>query len=226
MAAPTFIQEAETAWDTTTTPKTTGSVTCNAADTLVAFSIADFSGDVPTITNSGAALTWSLQQDAGVTGSFCRVRMWTATMDSTRALTFTFALTGGGQFGGSVLTFRDSTGVGASSSTNVATAAPTLNITTTQANSAIVVANGDFTAITGARTWRAGAGTFTETTFFAATNYTAFGGYHADAGAINTYAVGMTAPSPQTYTIAAVEVLGTGAVAPIIYTGVRLRYRA
>jgi hypothetical protein len=213
MPAPTLIQEAETAWDTTTTPKTTGSVTCNSGDTLVAYSIADFSGDVATITNSGAPLVWTLQKDAGTTGSFTRVRIWTATMDTTRAITFTFALTGGGQFGGNVFTWRTTGGIGASSSTNAAAGAPTLNITTTGVSSAVMVVNGDFTASSGARTWRTGAGAFTEQTFFAATNYTAFGGYHANAGAINTYAVGMTTPTPQDYTIAAIEILGVSAAA-------------
>ena len=113
-------------------------------------------------------------------------------------------------FGLNVLTFRSSDGVGASSKDNVASGAPTLNLTTTQANSAIVVANGDWSATDGAsRTWRTNAGALTEKTYdFQSAQFTVYGGYHADAGAIATYAVGLSAPGAQKYSIAAVEVKG------------------
>jgi hypothetical protein len=98
-----------------------------------------------------------------------------------------------------------------------------LNLTTTAANSTIVVANADFTAGTGARTWRTGAGALTETTFATvAAAYTVYGGYHADAGPIGTYAVGLTAPS-QTYSIAAVEIKSSVPGSALIPRAMRLR---
>ena len=89
--------------------------------------------------------------------------------------------------------------------------APTLNLTTTQANSAIVVANVDWTAVDGAsRVWRTNAGMFKSRPIqFVSPNYTVYGGYHADAGALGTYAVGLSAPSTQRYVIGAVEVKGS-----------------
>lgn len=214
MAAPTFIQEAETAWNTTTTPKTTGSFSIEASDVLVAFAITpDNLAQVSTPTNSGAALTWTLQQQVAVT-SYTHTSVWTAIGDSSRSITVSFTRTGTNLvFGGNVLTFRGSDGVGASSKTNVdePTNGPTLNLTTTQANSAIVVANGDWDALDGAsRTWRTNAGALTEVSYFRNTvDYAIYGGYHANAEAIGTYAVGLSAPTTQKYSIVAVEVKGT-----------------
>jgi hypothetical protein len=81
----------------------------------------------------------------------------------------------------------------------------------------------DFAVGTGARTWRANAGALTETTYSAATNMTVYGGYHADAGPIGTYAVGLSLPVGQTYSIAAVEILSLES--PIALTSRRVRTR-
>ena len=107
---------------------------------------------------------------------------------------------GGAFFGGTVLTFRGASGIGASAKANVdLLTAASLNITTTQANIAIVVVNGDRRAVDGtSRAWLTGAGAFTEQTYFHdAGQYTVYGGYHADAGPIGTYTVGLSAPTRQ-----------------------------
>ena len=213
VAAPTFIQEAETVWSNTSNPKTTASFDVLLGDVLVAFSVIENSGSAVGI--SGGSLTWTLQQS--VTASFyCQLFLWTAVVDADKSMSVTFTRSGNTYyFGGNVLTFRGSDGIGNSSVTNVASGAPTLNITTTQANSAIVLTNGDWNASDGAsRVWRTNAGALSETSYFRnTTNYAIYGGYHADAGAINTYAVGLSAPSGQGYSIAAVEVLGSAAAA-------------
>lgn len=216
MSAPPLIQESPTSvWNTAATPKAAASaLSIQAGDILVGCAVADFSGDVLSISNSGAALIWTPKVDAGTTGSFCRIRMWSAVGDSTRSLTVSFADASGGTFGGDVYQFRSSDGIGNAWSTNAAAGAPTLNVLPTQINSAFVVCCADFTAITGARTWRTGAGAFTEKVYQPVTNYTAFVGYHPDVGAIATYAVGLTAPAPQDYTLGAVEVRGTTVVVP------------
>jgi hypothetical protein len=208
-AAPTFIQEAETVWNNATTPKTTASFNVQAGDILAAYAITNQNAGSATLGISGGSLTWTLQQRVAVS-SYDEVAIWTTTVDSDKSMTVSFTCNGTYYFGGNVFTFRGSDGVGASSKTNIASGAPTLNITTTQAKSAVVVTNGDWVPVDGAsRTWRTGAGALTEQTYsYVASNYTVYGGYHADAGAVGTYAVGLSAPTGQKYSIVAAEVKG------------------
>jgi len=232
MAAPSFIQEAETAWNSSTSPKTTASFNVVAGDILAAFGVVDDSGNPANWagTFSGGSLTWTNREIVSVS-DYCHLQIATATVDADKSMTVSFTRTAGSStawFGANVLTFRGSDGVGASAKTNVASGAPTLNLTTTQANSAIVVANGDWVAADGAsRTWRTNAGTLTEQTYFRdSARYTVYGGYHADAGAVGTYAVGLSAPSGQKYSIAAVEIKGTaaaGGVVPVLMRQYRQR---
>lgn len=222
MSAPAFILEAETVYNTATTPKTTAAFNVLQKDVLVAYAMTDSEATTVNISNSGAALAWTLQQAVLVTG-FSWLGLWTHVVEQSRAaVTVSFAGVGGGFFGGDVLVVRGSDGVGASSKAN-GSGAPTLNITTTRANSLVVVPNVDFAVGAGARTWRTGAGALTETTFANATNMTVYGGYHADAGPAGTYAVGLSAPTGQTYSIAAVEVFGQ--VPPVVTRFYRMRFR-
>lgn len=211
---PIFIQEAETVWNTLTT-KSTASFNVLASDVLVAFSIMEGwntgSGNTSRTTAiSGGSLTWTQQQLVQVT-DYCHLYIWTAIVDSNKSMTVTFTISGLSilDFGGNVLTFRGSDGVGASSKTNVLSGNPTLNITTTAANSTVVVANSDFLAADGAsRVWRTNIGPLNEQTYaFISGRYTVYGGYHTDAGTTGTYAVGLTTPS-QKYSIVALEVKG------------------
>ena len=213
MAAPSFIQEAETAWNSTTSPKTTASFNVVAGDILVAFAAVEngLEGSVALTHTGGAGMPFTAKQTLVPTpaGNWAWLWLWTSVVDSNKSMTVTFTRAGSNWFGGNVLTFRGSDGVGATSGTNT-TGAPTLNLTTTQDNSAIVWALVDFAAAAGTRTARTAAGAFTsQTAFLDAAHYGVYGGYHADAGAIGTYAVGQSAPSGQTYAIAAVEITGT-----------------
>lgn len=223
MAAPSFIQEAETAWTDdadTVASVATASFNVLAGDVLAAIGITGDNVGV-TLTIAGGSLTWTQQQAVAV-NAYCWVAIWTATVDSDKAMTVTFTRSadpGGAIFyGGNVFTFRGSDGVGASNKTNVASGAPTLNLLTTQANSVIVVANSDWTAADGAsRTWRANAGAFTEKTYFRdSSQYSNYAGYHADSGAVTTYAVGLSAPTGQKYSIVAVEIKGTAGGQPAV----------
>lgn len=225
---PVFVQEAETAWDSETSPKTTSSFNVRAGDLLVAYAMVEEGTNANRLGISGGSLSWTLREEVS-TQSYSGLAMWTATVDADKSMTvdFTVDCTGGFcAFGGNVLTFRGTNGVGAAESTNAADGAPSLNVTTTQSDSAIVVANADWEAGNTSRTWRANAGTLTEQTYQAvASTYTVYGGYHADAGAAGTYAVGLTAPNSQDYSIGAIEVLGTtstsvlDAVEDILYWG-------
>lgn len=214
MAAPTFVTKYETVYSDATTPKT-ASVTVGAGDTLVILGYVESDGDTLS-TPTGGGLTYTLQQAVGVS-QYTRVYVWTAPSVSGQTFTLSIAKVGatGLFFGFCAYRFSGSSGIGASNKTNVASGATTLNLLTTAANSAIVVGSGDWVPQDGAsRTWRTGAGALTEQTYFRdASHYALYGGYHADAGAINTYAVGQSAPAAQKYSVVAVEVLGSAAAA-------------
>jgi hypothetical protein len=164
-----------------------------------------------TLAVSGGSLTWTQRQVVSV-ASNCWVSVWTATATSSTSFAVTFTRTGATSvfYGGNVLTFRGSAGVGASAKTN-STGAPSLSLTTTAASSAIIVANADWNAVDGAsRTWRTGAGTLSEVSYFRdSAQYTLYAGYHADAGAAGSKTLGLTAPTGQKYAIVAVEVQGS-----------------
>lgn len=212
---PTFQAEYETAWNTTTTPKTTASVSVQTGDVLVAYSIVEDHSSAPSV--SGGSLTWTLAQEVNVT-NFTRVALWTTTATSTTSFTVSFARTATAKnFGGNVLVFRGSDGVGASNKTNT-TGAPSLSLTTSFANSIIVCVVGDWDADDGStRTWRtvngitpvAGGTPTTEPTYQnIASTYTVYAAYYTNAGAAGAKTVGLSAPSAMTYSIAAVEIRG------------------
>jgi hypothetical protein len=123
-------------------------------------------------------------------------------------------------WGFNVLHWRDSDGVGASSKTNVTNGAPSLGLTTTTDNAAIVVLNSDWAAVDGtSRTWRSVNGSAaTENTYFRDSSwYGSYVGRHPDAGTAGSKTVGLSAPGAQTYSIIAVEVKGAagGGAAPV-----------
>lgn len=206
--APQFIQEAETAWNTGTDQKTTASFDVQAGDVLVAYSMAE-NCCVDTVSISGGSLSWTNEETIQEV-SYTQLYLWTTTVDTDKSMAVTFDRAGSTyQFGGNVLTFRGSDGAGSATSTYVLNGAPTLDITTTATNGAIVVASGDWEADNdSSRTWRTDAGPLAEQTYYyGAGVYTVYGGYHADAGNPGTYAVGLSAPGSQRYSIGAVEVL-------------------
>lgn len=211
MAAPTFVDDQETVWNTTTTPKTTPTRTTTTGDVVcVAGGSAD--GATPLSTPTGNSQTYALAQSI-VIASYCTAYAWTYTETAGANYGVTGSRTGTAfMWGINAVRFSGSDGVGASSKTNVASGAPTLNITTTQANSAIVVMVFDWTATDGAsRVWRTVNGAAaTELSYFRnTTDWAAYVAYHPDAGAIGTYAVGLSAPGAQKYSIIAVEIKGT-----------------
>lgn len=210
--SPVFVQESETVWDTTAN-KTTSTFDVLGGDVLVVYTITEgyITNQPAAITVSGGSLSWTNQQTVQV-DQFSWVAVWTATVDEDKSMAITLTSSGDHTplFGGNVLTFRGSDGIGASSKTNDYIGSPSLGITTTQANSAIVVVNGDWAANDGSsREWMTNAGAFSETTYYADVGvYVAYGGYHASAGTIGTYNVGLNLPDFQKYSIIAVEVLG------------------
>lgn len=207
--APAFVGEHEvSSWSTTTSTKSTSSFSVQTGDVLVAYGLSEDSGITESV--SGGSLTWT-QRQADLTANYGAAYVWTATATSNTTITVTFTRTAGSnRYGGNVLQFRGSSGIGASAATHNS-GAPSLALTTTEAHSAIVVASVDWNAVDGsARTWRTGAGSLTEQTYFYVSGqYTGYGGYHADAGSAGAKTVGLSAPSGQKYATVAIEVKGT-----------------
>lgn len=208
---------ATASWSTSGTSKTI-SITPSAGETLVMYGgTAFFNTRINTAPTDTSGLTWTARQVIEVSNQ-APAYLWTSSqVVSTGAITITLALSSnsGEDWGARCLRFSGSSGVGAGNNTT-GSGAPTLNVTTTAANSAIVVFNNDVNTVSGTgRVWRTNAGTFTELDY---TNVNfgiaIYGGYHADAGAINTYAVGLSAPTGQGYSIVAQEIMGTAAAAP------------
>lgn len=205
---PTFIQVYLGATPSTTSPKTV-SITVAVGDTLVAYgSTADSTTTLSTPTG-GTGITWTLQSSVvGFTNS-ANCYMWTAVMATAQTFTFSLTRTGSASFdfGFFVLKFSGVGGFGTPAATHITTTgAPTLNLTTTHANSAIVVGDVDWVPASGTPAWRANFGAFTqECSQFVSGNMGQYGGFHANSGAPATAAVGMTAPAGQTYSIIALE---------------------
>jgi hypothetical protein len=214
MAAPTHVANYVTVFNSNASPRSQ-SITTAVGDRLVVVAATE---DTATTlgTPTGGGLTYSLAQSVSPGASFSRVYIWTAT--ATAASTFNVDITaaGGGQFGFAVVRHSGSNGFGNSAGTSNASGAPSLALTTTAAESAIVAINADWNAGAGARTWRT-INSITPTLantlefVYAATgNYTAYAARWNDAGTAGAKTTGLSAPTGQKYVIAAIEVLGTG----------------
>ena len=132
ITAPTFVGEHEvSSWTTTTgTVKPTSSFSVTAGDLLVAYGGTADGPVTEAISSSGVSLTWTLRQSSTATG-YAPSYVWTATAPSSGSVTVRFTRTGNyGSYGGDVLQFRNSAGVGASAITT-GTGTPSLGITTT-----------------------------------------------------------------------------------------------
>lgn len=215
MAAPTFVAEYESVWNTTTTPKTISVTT--AVDDVLALGIMVENGaggvDAPT---GGTGLTWTLRQSIDIDINWCTTVVYTAVATTAETFTLSSTITGSGAFWGfNCLRWSGSDGVGASAKANVSGAAPSLALTTTGANSAVATFNSDWNAADGAsRTWRNGE---TEQTYFRdAARYTVYAGRWNDSGAAGAKTLGLSAPAGQKYSIAGVEILGSAGGAPAI----------
>jgi len=200
------------------TPTHTMSVTTAIGDRLVAWaSMADNACTVATPTG-GTGLTWNVAAILNGTASFAGSYLWTAG-PCTAAETLTLSASKSGGSGTFMWAFgcerfSGTSGFGGTITASNASGAPTANLVVAKANSAVVVVDGDWNAgATTGYTWRTGAGAATDLLIDIDTStsstLTCYVGYHANAGAAGTYAVGLTAPTAQKYSIAAVEVQGT-----------------
>ena len=221
---PTFIADMEgtSGWTTSTTPKTTAAFSSAVGDvwaqaTVCASDAATFA--VPT--NTGTAQTFTAR---GVvdSGSYCEVESHTAVVANVlTSQTVSVARTVSGELNNqTVVRFSGSNGIGATPAgvAEADNASASLDITTTGANSAVVVFIGDWDAADGtSRTWLTvnsitpTAGNGFELTYFRdSANYSVYVAYYPDTGAMGVKSVGLSAPTgANKYSIVAVEVLGT-----------------
>ena len=222
MAAPTYVAEYATTFNSAASPKTAmNAVAINSGDVLVGVSANEDAGGVDYlgITEDGAA-SWTLQQNyTTVNYTGIEANTYVATTNETLTVTIT---NGGNYFGGNVIRFSGSDGVGASAKAQGASGSPSVAITTTQANSAIVAICGDWNAISGTQTFTMDG---SSSGWTALTDYPGDGahygvaiGYIGDAGAAGSKTIAMSAPTGQKWSIAVVEVKGTagGAAASLV----------
>jgi len=216
MPAPTYVQDVDTIFNLSTTPKVTAAFDVLAGDILVAWIVvADDNGSDDNAAIAGGSLTWGTAIQRVKVNQFTEVTIFSAVVDSNKNMTVSFSIAGlpSALWGGCCITFRNSNGIGASNKNNQNLAAPNVTLTTTQDNSAIVMANGDWAAIGGGRTYvTTDAGAFTETAAFPGDglNYGAYGGYYPDAGAAGLKNLGLSAPgATQKFSLAVVEVKGS-----------------
>jgi hypothetical protein len=201
--APVFIGEYETAWNSATSPKNTPSIAVQPGDILVAYAAHENATGTRNLNISSGALTWTLQKSL-TTNGYAEADLWTAT--ATANQTFTVSFTGAnGYFGGNVLLFRNSSGIGSSVSATNST--PAISITTTKAKSAIVFVTADWNAADGtSKIWKNNA---IETSYFRdSARYTVYGSYVSNIGAIGAYQIGLNSTSLQKYSNIAIEVKG------------------
>jgi len=210
VAPPTLVQHTETTWTFATggASKETPDREVLAGDVLVAYAISEDQATAPG-SISGGGLDWVEREVLDVSGHSW-VGLWTATATADATISIRYTLNEGseGWFGGGVVTFRGSDGVGPTA-TEIAQGSATLSLTTTRAHSAILIANGDWNAQAGPYTWRDDAGPLEETSYFHdAGIYTAYAGVHPDVGPSGTYEVGLSAPVNQICALVAIEVFG------------------
>lgn len=232
---PTFVSSTSTVFNTTATPKTTASIAVQNGDVLVASGMCEIAFTTVAVvlsisTASGSTSAWSLQADTPFADiNHAYLRTWTATATATGNITVSFAQTAGGSknFGGTVAVFRGSGGIGNknTANNNVSSGAPTISVTTSGDNSALVYASSDWNATNGAPSFTASNGTpvadLTDQTT-ATVNYCNYSSHVVNAGAAGSKTMGMDFPITQRYIASIVEVLGSGSGASQLVTLARL----
>lgn len=191
----------------------TASVTVATGDVLLLWAGTGSGTSLPA-TPTGGGLTWTTIADPNTarSSSSTNLLLFSATAASSQTFTCSVTSTGTTAWTWQALRFSGVT-VGTAVSTAISATAPSQAITTTTANSAVLLAVDDWNAVSGAsRTYNtATAGAFTETFYGqAGTTLTAYAGYYASAGAAGSKTIGLTAPTGQKSAIVAVELVPSG----------------
>lgn len=221
MATPaTLVATYQTTWSSNSSPAST-SVTTAVGDVLVCVATSEDASTTLATPAGGTGLTWTLRQSV-VVSSYTTAYVWTATATTAETFTMTITATGGGVIGFAVRRYSGSDGYDSSSKTNVSSGAPSLALTTTTDNCAIVVINSDWAAVDGTtRTWRTvnsitpTAGNGGEINYYRnASIYATYAASWSDAGTAGSKTVGLSAPSGQKYSIVACAIKGAAGGGP------------
>lgn len=183
-------------------------VAINSGDVLVAVGAAEGTYTISITENGSASATLQRSSTASnYSAAFC----WTYIAPAAETITVSFS-TSYDYFGCNVIRFSGSNGVGDSNIATGASGNPSVSLTTTQDNSAIVVICTDWNANSGTQTFTSNfSGTPAALTDYPgdASHYGVAIAYFPDAGAAGSKTVGMSAPTGQKWTIIAIEVKGT-----------------
>ena len=224
MSAPTLVSYTPSGFDggpEIISDKTVSVPGTQPGDLLIVVGTAEDSTAVSFAGPSASGVTWTARgpavaNTAGHSAAYAYSGAVTGSGDL--SVTVTLDSPSNAMWGFGVFLFRNHGGVGSSASTT-GTGAPSLALTTTGANSSVVVLSADWNAIDGSsRVWRPG---LSESDyFFASGRYTAYVGRASDTLAAGAKTEGLTSPTGQQYAIIAVEVLGsTGASVPVANAG-------
>lgn len=216
MAAPTYVVDYETAWDTATFPKTV-SASVLPDECLLVFGAAEADGytlETPTGGEAGG-IEYTLNESVAFSG-YSPIYAWSSPVTNTDSFTLSVDTFTTQKWGFIAARFAGSSGVGAAEQTHVSSGAPSLNITTTGDNSALLVMVTDWNAGDGtSRTWRAVNGFTPDTTegelvyFRDSAAYTVYVAYYPDTGTSGSVCTtGLSAPTGQKYSIVAIEIVG------------------
>lgn len=213
--APSIVTSGQTAWNTNTSPKTTANFNVLTGDIIVAFTAIETNVQVGSPPGGTLAGTWSVKENYLV-GNKTGLQLWTLVSGADQTgVNISFSVTTSKYWGGGYVVLRGSDGVGVVNIADSTTGTPAVTLSGVTANSAIVMINGDWAAVTGARTYHTtDAGTFSEIAYYAdGSRYGAEGGYYADVGAAGNKVVGIDAPTGMNWVVAAVEILGHTSIA-------------
>lgn len=227
MAAPTFVADyAYTA--ARTAAAATIILTCESGDCLVCVASTEdnfYSFSTPT---GGTGLAWTVVGPTNNAG-YAKVYAWTATASAGNTnATISIARSEICWAAARIYRFTSSDGFAATASTGTTSGTPSLAITTTQANSAVVSEVADWNAVDATtRTWRTingtapTAGNGYERGYVRDASYgTALTAYWPDAGGAGSVTTGLTAPaSGWKWQAVAVEVKGTVTAAAVPRAG-------
>lgn len=207
----TVVNEEDTVYNTTTTPKTTGSFSVEVDDLIVItahMGEADIALGTPT--NTGTALTWTLHQFAYTSGSGSY--MWTARATVSESITVSVTQASATRnWGFNRTTLRGTGGAGASVKTSAqGSGIPSISLTTVRPGSAIFWCINDDASVdaSASKVYLTDAGSHTEITYSRqGTAYAVYTSVNIATTTPGAYTVGLSAPIGQTYHMIALEIL-------------------
>jgi hypothetical protein len=198
-----------------TTFDSAGDISVVAGDLVVACGATGDSGD--TISFSGGGLTWTQRVVSNVNTS---VAIWTAPASSSNTFVATMTRSGSHSTGITseyYVISGASASTGATATDNGNGSYPQKNITTTGTDSLIVALSTDVGATaSSAATWLTGAGRFISyLDDFSNSLMYIHTGVYTDVETTGTYTIGQSAPTPQIFDFAALEVKSLTAISPV-----------